>query len=109
MFLVGLEHRHDILRIVLTIAIEGDGISKTHRLGLTESSLQSCTLTTVLVERHHRQSVLDESCEDTGRGIGTTVVDHNHVVALLHRTSHHTTNGSAVVIRRNHHADASGS
>ena len=90
---------------MLTVAIEGDGIGKPQFQGLTESSLQGSTLTAVLVECHHRQTVLGESIEDAGCRVSTAIVHHDHVVALFHRTSHHTTDGSAVVIRRNHHAN----
>ena len=105
MLLIGLQHRGDVLRIVLTVAVQRDGIGKSHLQSLAEARLQRSTLTSVPVECHHRQALLCEAVEDAGRSVSAAVVHHDHIATLIQRSSHHTTDGSAVVIRRNHHTD----
>ena len=102
-FFVSLQKLRDLLRIVLTIAIERDGIGKAHIERFTKSGLQSRSLTTVLWECHKRDTL--DSTQYTCCSICAAIVYHNHIVTLCKCLLHHTTNGSVIIICRNHHTD----
>jgi hypothetical protein len=70
-----LDKRRDIVRIVLAIRIEGNGIVRhVERIGKAGEKRSSLALVLLVTDDGH----VREGCEDLGRGVCGTVIHHEH-------------------------------
>ena len=105
MLYVGHKQRSDVLREVLAVAVEGDGVGKAPLPGVAEAFPQGDALAPVLLQpyyfrlRRHRLEKLQAA-------VGAAVAYDYDVIALLQAPSDHIDNGPRIVVCGDDDADA---
>ena len=102
-----LQQEGNIIGKMLTVGIDGHRMGKAHLLRLPETSHQRMTLTLVHRIRHHGDTRRELS-QNAGRLVGTAIVHHDHLVAVLQHIVDHLSDRSSVVIRWNDRTDIAG-
>ena len=105
MFLVGTKHVWNVLRKVLTVCVQSDGVSEAHLQSFLEALFQGIAFAGILGAGNDRDSL--DLLQDFECSVGRAITDNNHIEAVCEGTMNHIGDGSGIVVCRNHHADAS--
>ena len=104
MFDVGFQEKMTVLRIMLTVAVEGDGVFEAELHRFAESASERVPLALVAVVGVFHNCDIVDGVQDFAGGVGAAVVDNDYVVALSEAAHHHVADALFVVIDRNYDA-----
>ena len=106
MLAVGFQEQRNILRVMLAVGVQGNGIGKTGLPCRTEAFLQRIPLPLVPADDKAAR-LLGQGLQPGLRVIRAAVQDHEDVLAVSLRPRHHIGHGPRIVVCGDNNADTS--